>query len=108
MRSIALPPLSVPHVRKLAKQASLFTPAGAASWNEWIDLNVLEQLLSRFSRLVVGEPWLKEIHLDPLIASPNRLTLVEARALLHSPRVPEESLPRPLFVSPTMRKNFRN
>jgi acetyltransferase len=108
LHSFALPPLSVPHVRKLAKQASLFTPAGAASWNEWIDLNVLEQLLSRFSRLVVGEPWLKEIHLDPLIASPNRLILVEARALLHSPEVPEESLPRPLFVSPAVRKNFTN
>ncbi len=64
-----------------------------------MDLSDLEQLLSRFSRLVVGEPWLKEIHLDPLIASPNRLTLVEARALLHSPELPEESLPRPLFVS---------
>jgi hypothetical protein len=34
-----------------------------------------------------------------LIASPNRLILVEARAYLHSPEVPEESLPRPLFVS---------
>jgi acetyltransferase len=100
LRSFALPPLSVPHVRKLAKQACLFTADGAASWSEWTDLNVLEQLLSRFSRLVVGEPWLKEIHLDPLIASPNRLTLVEARALLHSPEVPEESLPRPLFISP--------
>lgn len=99
LRSVALPPLSVPHVRKLAKQASLFTAAGASSWSEWMDLSDLEQLLSRFSRLVVGEPWLKEIHLDPLIVSPNRLTLVEARALLHSPELPEESLPRPLFVS---------
>jgi acetyltransferase len=89
----------LPHVRKLAKQASLFTPVGTPSWSEWIDVNLLEQLLSRFSQLVVGEPWLKEIHLDPLIASPNRLILVEARALLHGPEVPKESLPRPLFVS---------
>jgi acetyltransferase len=99
LRSVALPPLGLPHVRKLAKQASLFTAVGTPSRSEWIDVNLLEQLLSRFSQLVVGEPWLKEIHLDPLIASPNRLILVEARAHLHSPEVPEESLPRPLFVS---------
>jgi acetyltransferase len=99
LHSVGLPPLGLPHVRKLAEQASRFTAAGTPSLSEWVDLNVLEQLLSRFSQLVVGEPWLKEIHLDPLIASPNRLILVEARAFLHSSEVPEESLPRPLFVS---------
>jgi acetyltransferase len=107
-RSIALPPLGLPHIRKLAKQVSLFAGVGTPSWGEWINVNLLEQLLSRFSQLVVGEPWLKEIHLDPLIASPNRLILVEARALLHSPEVPEESLPRPLLSLFTARKNFGN
>jgi len=65
-------------------------------------------MLSRFRRLVVREPWLKELHLIPLIASPNRLTLVEARAFLHSPEVPEESLPRPLFVSPHHAQELQN
>ena len=59
--------------------------------------SALEQLLTRFSHLVVSEPWIKEVSLDPLLASPQRLVVVEAQAFLHGPEVRREHLPRPLF-----------
>jgi acetyltransferase len=37
-----------------------------------IDLSALEQLLVRFSQLVTEQRWIKEIDINPLLASPSR------------------------------------
>ena len=60
-----------------------------------VDLAALEQLLVRFSQLVVEQPWIKEIDINPLLASPERLLALDARVILHGPEVDEADLPRP-------------
>jgi acetyltransferase len=59
-----------------------------------VDIPALEQLLVRFSELVVSQPWIKEIDINPLIASPKRLLALDARVLLHDPKTPESALPK--------------
>ncbi len=54
----------------------------------------LEQLLVRFSQLVVEQRWIKEIDINPLLASPERLIALDARVVLHDPDVTQEQLPR--------------
>jgi len=59
-----------------------------------VDLAALEQLLVRFSRLVVEQPWIKEIDINPLLATPERLVALDARIVIHGPEVRAEELPK--------------
>jgi acetyltransferase len=59
-----------------------------------VDLANLEKLLVRFSQLVVEQPWIKEIDINPLLASPERIVALDARIVLHEPDTEEEDLPR--------------
>jgi acetyltransferase len=45
-------------------------------------LKALECLLVRFSALVIEQPSIREIDINPLIASPTRLIAVDARIVL--------------------------
>jgi acetyltransferase len=51
-------------------------------------------LLVRFSQLVVEQPWIKELDITPLLASPESLMALDARVVLHDPETREEDLPR--------------
>jgi acetyltransferase len=60
-----------------------------------VDLAALEELLVRFSQLVVEQPRIKEIDINPLLASPSQLVALDARVVLHVAEVPANQLPRP-------------
>jgi acetyltransferase len=60
-----------------------------------VDLAGLEQLLVRFSQLVVDHPRIKEVDINPLLASGERLVALDARVVLHPADVPDAVLPRP-------------
>jgi acetyltransferase len=53
----------------------------------------LERLLVRFSGLVVERPRIKEIDINPLLASPERLIALDARVVLHGAEVDADRLP---------------
>ena len=50
----------------------LHAPCKGVRGRKPVDLAALEQLLVRFSQLVVEQPWIKEIDINPLLASPER------------------------------------
>ncbi|HET9870865.1 MAG TPA: GNAT family N-acetyltransferase, partial [bacterium] len=60
-----------------------------------VDLGALERLLVQFSRLVAEQPLIKEMDINPLLASPDGLVAVDARVVLHDPQADPTSLPRP-------------
>jgi acetyltransferase len=61
-----------------------------------VPLAALEELLVRFADLVVEQPWISEIDVNPLLASPEGLLALDARVVLHdSGRTRPEDLPRP-------------
>jgi len=51
-------------------------------------------LMVRFSHLVAEQKWIKEIDINPLLASSERLIALDARVLLHDPKTKEEDLPK--------------
>ena len=51
------------------------------------DIAALEQLLVRFSQLVSEQRWIKEIDINPLFASGDDLVALDARVILHDPKV---------------------
>jgi acetyltransferase len=60
-----------------------------------VNLAALEELLVRFSQLVVEQKWIAEIDINPLLASPERLLALDARVALHGREVHADQLPRP-------------
>jgi acetyltransferase len=59
-------------------------------------------MLVRFSRLVVEQRWIKEIDINPMLASPERLIALDARVVVHGPEVQKQDLPKlPIRPYPT-------
>ena len=54
----------------------------------------LEQILVRFSSLIIEQKWIKEIDINPLFASADRLVALDARVVVHGPEIPEEKIPK--------------
>jgi acetyltransferase len=59
-----------------------------------VNLAEFEELLVRFSQLVAEQRWIKEIDINPLLASPTRMLALDARIVLHPPDATFERLPR--------------
>jgi acetyltransferase len=94
-RSLGLPPLNSTLARRMMERTKIYTALKGVRGRPPVDLAGLEQLLVRFSRLVVEQPWIKEIDINPLLASPERLLALDARIVLHDPATKAEDLPRP-------------
>jgi acetyltransferase len=111
-RALALPPLNTTLARRMMEQTKIFRALQGVRGRQAVDLSALEELLVRFSDLVVEQPWIKEIDINPLLASSERLLALDARVVLHGPEVKEEELPRPAirpyplrYVAPWRLKN---
>jgi acetyltransferase len=94
-RSIALPPLTTTLARRMMEQTRIYKALQGVRGREAIDLAALEQLLVRFSQLVVEQRWIKEIEINPLLAAPGDSSLIalDARIILQDPHVSEAELP---------------
>jgi acetyltransferase len=94
-RSLALPPLNTTLARRMMEQTRVFTALEGVRGRKAVDLGALEQFLVRFSHLVVEQPRIREIDINPLLASPDGLLALDARVVLHDGDVPDEKLPHP-------------
>jgi acetyltransferase len=92
-RALALPPLNTTLARRMMEQTRIFKALQGVRGRKAVDLAALEELLVRFSQLVVEQPWIKEIDVNPLLASPDRLLALDARVVVHGPGMSEDLLP---------------
>lgn len=92
--SLALPPLNTTLARRMIEQTQIYKALQGQRGSPPIDISALEQLLVRFSQLVAEQPWIKEIDINPLLASPDHLVALDARIVLHDPTTPETELPK--------------
>ena len=93
-RALALPPLNTTLARRMMEQTRIFAALQGVRGRKPVDLAALEGLLVRFSQLVVEQPKIKEIDINPLLVSAEALVALDARILLHPSTVVEEELPR--------------
>ncbi|HXI59728.1 MAG TPA: bifunctional acetate--CoA ligase family protein/GNAT family N-acetyltransferase [Polyangia bacterium] len=94
-RALALPPLNRTLARRMMEQTLIFRALQGVRGQAPVNMEALEELLVRFSELVVDHPWIKELDINPLLASPDGLLAVDARVVLHDPATRREDLPRP-------------
>jgi len=98
--TLALPPLNTTLARRMMERTRIFRALRkGVRGRRPVDLGALERLLVRFSGLVVEQPRIKEIDINPLLASPKRLIALDARVVLHGAEVDLDRLPRPA-ISP--------
>ena len=93
-RSLSLPPLNTTLARRMMEQTKIYKALQGVRGRKPVNLAELEQVMVRFSRLVVEQPWIKEIDINPLLATPDRLVALDARIVVHGPEVSKEQLPK--------------
>lgn len=96
--ALALPPLNLTLARRMVEQTKIYEALKGVRGRAPINLIALEQLLVNFSQLVVENPWIKELDINPLIASPEGLLALDARVVLHD--VDDESKLPKLAIRP--------
>jgi acetyltransferase len=93
--ALALPPLNTTLVQRMMEQTKIFAALRGVRGRKPVDMATLEQLLVRFSQLVVEQRGIKEIDINPLLASPERLVALDARIVLHGADIDLEEVPKP-------------
>lgn len=94
-RALALPPLNTTLARRLIEQTRIAQALHGVRGRKPVDFAALEAALVRFSQLVVEQKWIREIDINPLHVSPQRIIALDARIILHDPSTTERDWPRP-------------
>lgn len=92
-RALGLPPLTATLARRMMEGTTIYTALKGVRGQDSIDMAGLEQLLVRFSELVVEQPAIAEIDINPLLVSPERLLALDARVILHAADIADADLP---------------
>ncbi len=92
--ALGLPPLNTTLARRMMEQTRIYRALGGFRGRKAADLAALEQLLVRFSHLVVAECLIKEIDINPLLVSSEGMVALDARIVVHGREVHEDALPR--------------
>jgi acetyltransferase len=69
-RALGLPPLTTTLARRMMEQTKIYTALKGVRGRDPVDLAALERLLVRFSQLITEQRWIKELDINPLVASP--------------------------------------
>ncbi|HEY9738385.1 MAG TPA: bifunctional acetate--CoA ligase family protein/GNAT family N-acetyltransferase [Trichocoleus sp.] len=95
--AVALPPLNTTLARRLMEQTRIYKALKGVRGRTPANLAELEMLLVRFSQLVLEQPLIKELDINPLLVSAadsaHSLLALDARIALHPPEV--EHIPKP-------------
>lgn len=89
--ALSLPPLNSNLARRLVQRTKIAKALGGFRGQAPVDPTRLASLLVRFSGLVLDQPGIAEIELNPLLASGDSLLALDARIVLHA----REPFPRP-------------
>jgi acetyltransferase len=93
-KALGLPPLNTTLARRMMEQTRIFEALQGVRGRQSVDIESLERLMVRFSNLVVEQPRIQEIDINPLLASPERIIALDARIVLHDPKLEDAELPR--------------
>ena len=92
--ALGLPPLNSTLARRMMEQTKIYKALKGVRGRKSVDIVALEELMVRFSQLIVEQPWIKELDINPLLASPEHLLALDARVVIHGPEMTEDKLPK--------------
>ncbi len=82
-RALGLPPLNTNIARRIMRRTKIYEALQGIRGRKSVDLAALEALMVNFSYLVVEQPWIKEIDINPLLVSAENIIALDARIILH-------------------------
>ena len=92
--AIGLPPLNTTLAQRLIEQTHIYTALTGVRGRKAVNLAKLQKVLVCFSQLVLDQPWIKEIDINPLQASEDQLIALDARVIVHDASMTADLLPR--------------
>jgi acetyltransferase len=98
-RALGLPPLNSTLALRMMERTRIYKALQGVRGRRPVDIEGLQHLLVHFSQLVVEQRLIKEIDINPLLASPDRLIALDARVVLYEPGTSEDNVP-PLAIRP--------
>jgi len=105
--SIGFPPLNQVLARRLIEDTAVYKQAALSGYP--LNVKLVEEVLVKFSQLVIDFPEIKEIDINPLIVETNSATAVDARIVVDFKHVIKETgLHEHLVIAPYPSKYISN
>jgi acetyltransferase len=86
-RALGLPPLTSTLARRMIEQTRIFKALCGVRGRPPVNIAEVEQLMVRFSQLVAELCRIREIDINPLLCSPERILALDARIVLYDESV---------------------
>jgi len=93
--ALSLPPLNTTLAHRMIDETKIGVALKGVRGRPPVDMKALEQIMVRFSQLVVEQPWIAEIDINPLLTSHEHIIALDARVVTHPVDMTEAELPRP-------------
>jgi acetyltransferase len=90
--ALAIPPLNTTLARRMMEQTKIYKALKGVRGRKPVDLAAMERLLVRVGQLVLEQKWIKELDINPLLATGDEIVALDARIALHEPGA---VIPRP-------------
>ena len=94
-RALGLPPLTSTLAKEMIERTRIATALRGIRGRAPVDLEALAHLLVTFGQLVVEQPAIRELDINPLLASAEGFMALDARVVLFAPDVVDTDLPGP-------------
>jgi acetyltransferase len=92
-RALALPPLNTTLAQRMMEQTKVYGALKGVRGRKPVNLEALEGVLVRFSYIPIELPRIKEIDINPLLASADGLSALDARIVLFGAEMADAELP---------------
>jgi acetyltransferase len=103
--SIGLPPLNQTLVRRLMEETKVYQLLKGYRNVPPANLKLLEELIVRFSQLLIDFPQLKEVDINPLLIDENDASIIDARIVIDREKIFQKLEPHQhLVISPYPKK----
>jgi acetyltransferase len=82
-RALGIPPLNTTLARRMMEQTKIYKALQGVRGRKPVDLAAIERLLVRIGQLVLEQKWIKELDINPLLATDSEIVALDARIALH-------------------------
>jgi acetyltransferase len=93
--SLGIPPLNSALARQMMERTRIYNALKGVRGHDPADLEQLQTVVSRFSRMVCEQRLIKECDINPLFVTPRGIVAIDARVVLHDPHVSLDTVPQP-------------
>ncbi len=96
---LGLPPISADQAREMMARTKIFKALAGFRGRPPVDFEALENTVARFSHLIVDQPGISEIDINPLLANEGGVVSLDARIILQPSSVDLYCVPKPALLA---------